>query len=141
MSADPQGFIEDLVGAVNDHDIERLVECFVEDYVNTTPVRPARGFTGRAQVRTNWSVIFDAVPDITVATVARAVDGDTVWTEWTMDGTRRDGAEHHLRGVVVFTVVGRRASSARFYLEPLDTSSGDANDALAGLRRTLPARS
>jgi len=56
-----------------------------------------------------------------------------VWTEWTMDGTRRDGAEHHLRGVVIFTVVDGQATAARFYLEPLDSGTGDVNAAVDAL--------
>lgn len=131
MSADPQGFIDNLTSAVNDQDIDRLVDCFAQDYVNITPAHPARGFTGREQVRRNWSAIFDAVPDITTAVVAQAIDGNSIWTESRIDGTRRDGTEHHMRGVVVFTVAGRQASSARFYLEPLDTSSSDAESAVA----------
>ena len=46
--------IDRLVGAVNGYDLEGLVSCFAEDYVNETPVHPQRGFRGSDQVRTNW---------------------------------------------------------------------------------------
>lgn len=53
--------------------------------------------------------------------------GDTVWLEWEMRRTRLDGERHLLRGVMVFTVRGDRASAVRFYLEPVDLSGLDAD--------------
>lgn len=128
---DPSRFVDSLAAAVNAHDIEALVSCFADDYVNETPVHPARGFAGSAQVRQNWSTIFHAVPDITAVVTARAVEGDTVWSEWQMDGTRPDGSPHHMRGVVIFTVKDSKATAARFYLEPLDVGTFDVNAAVA----------
>ena len=131
MEAIAERFVSELVEAVNRHDLEALTALFAPDYVNETPVHPARGFTGQEQVRRNWTTIFGIVPDLSAEVTAMAVAADTVWTEWTMDGTRRDGAEHHMRGVVVFTVADGRATAARFYLEPLDTSTSDVNAAVA----------
>jgi ketosteroid isomerase-like protein len=130
MTAGPNGFVAQLVSAVNDHDLEAVVGLFTAEYVNQTPAHPARSFTGNQQVRRNWKSIFAAVPDLCAAVTAEVVCEDTVWTEWTMDGTRRDGAEHHMRGVVMFTVNDGQATAARFYLEPLDTGDGDVNAAV-----------
>jgi ketosteroid isomerase-like protein len=133
MTAGVNGFVAQLVAAVNDHDLEAVVGLFTADYVNQTPAHPARSFTGNHQVRRNWESIFAAVPDLCAVVTAQAVGEDTVWTEWTMDGSRRDGAEHHMRGVVIFTVADGRATAARFYLEPLDTGDGDVNAAVTAL--------
>lgn len=133
MATSPDEFVARLVTAVNDHDPESVVGLFTADYVNQTPVHPARSFTGNHQVRRNWESIFAAVPDLSAAVTAQAVEDDTVWTEWTMNGTRRDGAEHHMRGVVIFTVVDGQATAARFYLEPLDTDDGDVDTAVDAL--------
>lgn len=130
MATGPNSFVAQLVTAVNDHDLEALLGLFTADYVNQTPAHPARGFTGNRQVRRNWEGIFAAVPDLSAVVTAQALVEDTVWTEWAMDGTRRDGAEHHLRGVVIFTVVDGQATAARFYLEPLDSSDSDVNAAV-----------
>jgi ketosteroid isomerase-like protein len=119
-----------LLAATNDHDIDALVECFAEEYVNETPAHPLRGFRGRDQVRTNWTSIFAAVPDLTARVVASAVDGGTAWTEWEMSGTRRDGAPHAMAGVIVFGVSGGHITWARFYLEPVEQTSGDVNAAV-----------
>ena len=119
-----------LVSATNDHDIDAVVECFSEEYVNETPAHPQRGFRGRDQVRSNWTSIFAGVPDITVRVVASIVDGDTAWTEWEMRGTRRDGTPHAMAGVIIFGVSEDHITSARFYLEPVEQTSGDVNAAV-----------
>jgi ketosteroid isomerase-like protein len=116
--------------ATNSRDVERVVACFAVDYVNQTPAHPARGFTGIDQVRRNWSQIFAAVPDHTATLVGSAQQGDTVWTEWEMGGTRVDGRRHLMRGVIVFTVLGGLASAARFYVEPVDDSDLDPDAAV-----------
>lgn len=137
MSGEPaSAFLSRLVRAVNAHDLEALVACFAADYRNETPAHPHRGFVGREQVRRNWTQIFAGVPDITARVPRSAVDGDLLWTEWDLAGTRPDGAPVRLRGVVVFTVSGGLASSATFYLEPVDTTSGDVDAAVQRLTAT-----
>jgi SnoaL-like domain len=61
---DTMKFVDTLIAAVNNRDLEGLVECFDADYVNVNPAHPQRGFQGREQVRRNWSEIFRSVPDI-----------------------------------------------------------------------------
>jgi ketosteroid isomerase-like protein len=121
--------VDRLRHAVDDHDLEALVGCFAPDYVNETPAHPARGFRGQAQVRKNWEQIFAAVPDIK-ATVRWTVDGDTVWSEWEMRGSRRDGASHLMRGVVIFVVGEGQVTWARFYLEPVEEGGGGIDEAV-----------
>lgn len=122
--------IDRLVGATNRHDLDALVACFAEDYVNVTPAHPARGFRGQAQVRRNWEQIFAFVPDIEAEVIRSSVDGDSVWTEWVMRGTRRDGTAHHMSGVIVFGVIDDLIHRARFYLEPVDPGDATVNDAV-----------
>lgn len=120
--------IDQLVQAVNGHDLESLVSCFADDYLNVTPVHPQRGFTGSDQVRTNWTHIFAGVPDIEATILRRAVSEDSVWTEWEMSGTRsEDGGLFLMRGVVIFGVRGDVIASARFFLEPAEELSGDVD--------------
>ena len=122
--------VDHLVDATNAHDIDALVECFSDEYVNETPAHPQRGFSGRDQVRRNWMQIFAHVPDITARIVRRVSDGNTVWSEWEMSGTRRDGSAHEVRGIILFGVEAGRIRSARFYLEPLDQGGGSVDDAV-----------
>ena len=130
-SPSPSEVIDRIAASTNAHDLDGLVECFAPDYVNETPVHPTRGFTGREQVRRNWAQIFAAVPDVSSEVVARAVDGDRVWSEWEMRGTRPDGSPHLMRGVIVFRVAEGLVRSVRFFLEPVDTSGGTVDDAVA----------
>jgi len=133
MTATTGNFIERLRSAVDAHDIEQVVDCFTDGYVNETPAHPGRGFTGSAQVRTNWERIFAGVPDI-VATVPRVcVDGDVVWSEWEMRGTRPDGSPHVMRGVIIFGVSDGLAEWSRFYLEPVDAGEGGVNAAVGAI--------
>ena len=120
--------VDRLAQAVNGHDLEGLVSCFADDYVNETPVHPLRGFTGSDQVRTNWTQIFAGVPDIEATVLCRAEGDGRVWTEWEMSGTRsEDDGPFIMRGVVIFRVTGEVISSARFYLEPAEEASGDVD--------------
>jgi ketosteroid isomerase-like protein len=128
-------FLARVLEATNAHDVERIVGCFTPDYVNETPCHPARGFTGNEQVRRNWTAILGGVPDLTAQVVDQVVDGDTVWSEWEMSGTRRDGALHLMRGVMVFQVQGDQARRCRFYLEPVVDDGMSADDVVASLTR------
>jgi hypothetical protein len=130
-SNDPRAVIERLEAATNVHDLDALTACFAADYVNATPVHPAQGFTGSAQVRRNWAALFGAMPDLRADLLASAVDGATVWSEWEMTGTRPDGSAHLMRGVIVFTVEAGTIVSARFYLEPVTASGPDIDGAIA----------
>ena len=117
---DMPAVVDRLVAATNEHDVDAIAACFAEDYVNQTPVHPSRGFTGREQVRRNWVQILDAVPDISCVVTRCALQGDDVWTEWEHRGTRRDGAPHLMRGVIIFSIGGDEIRAATFYLEPVD---------------------
>jgi hypothetical protein len=127
---DPSAVIDRLVEATNAHDLEGLVACFDDAYVNETPAHPQRGFRGSEQVRRNWTQIYASVPDIRARVLQTAVDGATIWTEWEMSGTRRDEGPFLMRGVVIFGVAKTTVISARFYLEPVEDAGGDVNAAV-----------
>jgi ketosteroid isomerase-like protein len=123
-----------LAQATNEHDLDAIVACFAEGYLNETPAHPERGFRGKEQVRRNWEQILTGVPDLTARILAVIENADTVWSEWQMIGTRRDGSAHEMRGVIIFSVDAGLISTARFYLEPVERTSGTVDDAV---RRVL----
>ncbi|SRR5258708_27753744 len=138
----PLDTVERLVRATNDHDIEGVVSCFAQEYTLSAPTHPGRSFRGTDQVRRNWSQIFAAVPDIATRVLRAAVDGDTVWTEWEMSGTRRDGAPHLMRGVFIFGIADGHVRWGRMFLEPVEESAGDMNAALhTQLAQRIPPNS
>ena len=124
--------IERLLEATNQHDLDGISACFALDFVNETPLHPARSFRGREQVRRNWEQILGGVRDLRAQIVNQAPAGDSVWTEWEMSGTRRDGSRHLMRGVMLFEVAGDFITRVRFYLEPVE-ESGTGIDAAVRL--------
>ena len=122
--------IEQLRLAVDAHDLDALVTCFADDYRNETPAHPARGFVGSDAVRGNWERIFAGMPDITATVHRAATDGDAIWTEWELAGSRPDGAAQVLRGVIIFGVAADRITWGRFYLEPVDSGEGGVTAAI-----------
>ena len=122
--------VERLKDTVNRHDLEALAGCFANDFVNETPLHPARSFRGREQVRKNWAQIFAGVPDIEAEILGSSMDGGSAWTEWEMRGTKRDGARHLMRGVSIFGVGDDQFTSVRFYLEPVEEGGLDVDAAV-----------
>jgi hypothetical protein len=122
--------LERLAAAVNRHDLDAVEGCFAPGYRNETPAHPAQGFTGSGQVRRNWEQIFTFVPDITARVLRHCCDGETVWSEWEMTGTRRDGTAHWMAGVVLFGIGGGSFSRARFYLEPVQAGGAGVDAAV-----------
>ncbi|MDQ2664905.1 MAG: nuclear transport factor 2 family protein [Gemmatimonadota bacterium] len=136
----PEAAIERLAAATNARDLDALVDCFTTDYRNETPLHPSRSFVGRDQVRRNWEQIFAHVPDLKAVVVRSATSDQTVWSEWEMRGTRRDGAPHLMRGVIIFGIRDDRAEWARFYLEPAQDTGEDANAAVRSVVTATGAR-
>ena len=95
----PAAVVERLLQAINAQDLEAMVACFAADFANEWPAYPQRGFQGHQQIRRNWAQIFAGVQDLRARVPRMVVDGDTVWTEWDISGTRRDGATLLMRGV------------------------------------------
>ncbi|SRR6266487_4502608 len=125
-----EALLGQLAEAVNRRDPGAVEACFAPGYRNETPAHPAQGFTGRDQVRRNWEQIFAFVPDITARVLRCCCDGEVVWSEWEMHGTRRDGTAHQMAGVVVFGVGGGGFTWARFFLEAVETGGPDVNAAV-----------
>ena len=114
MAGDADGAAGDArtaVQATNDHDLEALVDCFALGLPqrDAGPPGPRLRRAGRRCGGTG-SRSSRFVPDVTRRRRAVAIDGDTVWSEWEMRGTRRDGSAHLMRGVILFGVSDGRAS-------------------------------
>jgi ketosteroid isomerase-like protein len=139
---DPAGpgaaLLKRLAAAVNSHDLDALAGCFAPGYRNETPAHPAQGFTGRDQVQRNWEQIFTFVPDITARVLRSRADGDIVWSEWEMTGTRPNGSVHQMAGVIVFGIGDGSFTWARFYLEPVQ--AGGEVGADEAVRRHIRSR-
>ena len=112
--------IDRIAAAINEHDLDALTECFDDKVESEHPAHPARSFTGRDQIRKNWTQILQGVPDLRAHLVRAASDGHIAWAEWEWTGRRRDGTPHQHRGVTVLGISGGRASWVRLYMEPVE---------------------
>jgi ketosteroid isomerase-like protein len=115
---------ERLQVAMNARDIDAFVACFAEDYDSEQPAHPDRAFTGRDQVRENWSAIFEGVPDFGAELVSTAASGDFEWSEWRWRGTQADGTKLDMAGVIVGGVRDGLLQWARLYVEPVEQGEG-----------------
>jgi ketosteroid isomerase-like protein len=116
--------IEGIRRAVDAHDLDALGACFEENYRSEQPFHPDRDFFGRAQMRKNWSQIFAGVPDIRATVLRTALDGNTVWTEWELRGTRVDGAPALIAMITIAGIEHGQVAWMRLYLEPVTRGAG-----------------
>jgi ketosteroid isomerase-like protein len=125
-----RGHVARLQEAINDHDLEALVDSFADDYTVEMPAHPRRAFAGREQVRHNWEQILAGVPDLSARIVGLISDGDSAWVEWDWRGTRVDGSPHHLRGVTIIGVRDGRIGWSRFFMEPVDVDGAAIDESI-----------
>jgi ketosteroid isomerase-like protein len=130
----PAGPVRRVFEAISRRDLDAMVQCFAEDYINETPAHPDRSFVGRDQVRRNWSALLSGFPDLEsyVLRATTAADG-LVWVEWGQQGTRADGVRVELAAVAIFRIEHDLISAVRFYLEPVERQTGDVNANVASV--------
>jgi ketosteroid isomerase-like protein len=119
---------ERLAQAMNAHHLEAQLACFHDDYRSEQPAHPARTFTGRAQVRQNWSELFESIPDFQAELLRLAVVGNEEWAEWIWQGTKEDGTPLEERGVSIFGIRDGRIAWAHLYLEETEREGAGITD-------------
>ncbi|GAA1183388.1 hypothetical protein F4556_000676 [Kitasatospora gansuensis] len=124
---------ERLRQAINAHDPDAFTSCFASGYQSTQPAHPAREFSGREQVRTNWSAFFHEVPDIRADLLRTAVTEGVEWAEWHWHGTRLDGSPLDMRGVTVMGVHAGSVVWGRLYMEETEQTGENIDEAVRRL--------
>jgi SnoaL-like domain len=127
--------LERLRDAMNSHDAQQMAVLFADAYESSQPLHPARGFSGREQVLTNWTSVFQGVPDFTAELVSSAIDGEVEWGEWDWHGHHTDGSPFAMRGVVIMRAYDGLVAQMRLYLEPVDAGADDIDVAVKELYR------
>jgi ketosteroid isomerase-like protein len=124
MGNDPGAVAQRWVTALSLHDLEAAVDCFDRDYIDEAPARRGESVQGQDAVRQNFATLLSDLPDLT-AKISRTVsDGDEVWIEWGMRGTRRDGTVVEFVGVNIFHALDGRFRSGRIYTEIVRDAGG-----------------
>ena len=122
---DTLAVLDRLVRAQNRHDIEAMLDCFDPGYRSEQPIHPARAFTGSAQVRKNWSAVFNGIRDFRSEVLRTAVDGDTVWAESRWSGTKSDGSPFEEMVVTILGISDGRITWARLYADEVEQNDAD----------------
>jgi ketosteroid isomerase-like protein len=124
MTRDAVEVAQRWVRAMSAHDLEVAVDCFDVDYVDEAPARPGESVHGQDGVRQNFARLFADIPDLTASISQAIADGDSVWMEWRMRGTRADGTVMDFVGVNIFEVQDGRFRSGRIYTELVRNAGG-----------------
>jgi len=120
----PSEVVQQWIRAINERDLEGIVSCFAEDYEDEAPARTGETVHGRDQVRANFERLLVSMPDLR-AEVRTVVDqGDSVWMEWVMRGTRTDGTRMEFVGVNLFEVAAGVLRRGRIYTELVRHAGG-----------------
>jgi ketosteroid isomerase-like protein len=130
MAAQGVEVIERMAERITAHDLDGMVELMQEDYESEQPFHPARGFSGRAQMKANWGALLTGVPDLRGEVIASAESGDVVWSEWRWVGTTEQGEPFDLRGVTQFTVRDGLIVKGRLFTEMVEQGGADINDSV-----------
>jgi steroid delta-isomerase-like uncharacterized protein len=112
--------IEELISALNSHDIERVAALYADDYEGTD-VSEAQPQIGRPGMRSLISRIYSAFPDIQFTSLETIEHNDRVVLVWSARGTHRGailnipatGRSIGMSGIAVLTVRDGRISRGR----------------------------
>lgn len=119
---DLESLLLKLKNALNTHDINAFTECFDDNYYSEQPVHPDRTFSGREQVKKNWSSNFDEMPDFSAQLLGYFLSNNSIWAEWEWQGTRQDKSRLLMRGVTIMGVENEKIKWGRLYVEPVELS-------------------
>lgn len=123
-AANPGAVAERWVRALTAHDLEAAVGCFAPDYHDEAPARRGEFIQGNRKVRENFAAPFGDIPDLRADLLRSAANGDTVWMEWRMHGTRGDGTRLEFVGVNIFGVRDEQFVWGRIYTELVRDAGG-----------------
>lgn len=121
--------IDQIIEAMNRHDLDAVIACVTPDYISEQPAHPSRSYVGSGQLRTNLGRIFASVPNFRADVLAEGMINDEHWIETRWHGTRADDTAFDLRGVMIFATRNGLISRNRHYFEPVEAGT----DVTAGI--------
>jgi hypothetical protein len=112
--------IKKLHNAMNDHNLDAMLDCVDSGYISEQPFYPDRNFAGREQMQKNWTGIFENYPDFASSLKRYSVSNDTIWAEWHWTGTKEDSSHLNVVGVTIFKVEGGRITNGRLFMKSVE---------------------
>jgi hypothetical protein len=118
--------MDQLLVAMNAHDLDAFVACFAPGYRSEQPAHPSRAFEGSDQVRENWTSVFSGVSDFKAALLVSATTNEGVEIgEWLWQGTHADGSSFAMQGVTVMGIEAEQIAWGRLYMEVVERDGAD----------------
>ena len=101
--------LQAVLDAFNRHDLDGILEHFVDDAVFESPRGPdpwGTRYEGREAVRAGLAKRFEGIPDVHYGDDRHflSADGDRGVSEWTLTGTTLDGQRLEVRGCDLWTL-------------------------------------
>lgn len=112
--------LEAYSAAWNAHDADAIMAYMTEDCVFEPGGGPERfgvRYQGAAEVRARFVEVWTEIPDVQFVNATHFLQGEHGCSEWTLTGTRPDGAKIEIDGCDLFTFRGGRICSKRSYLK------------------------
>ncbi|MGI5498996.1 nuclear transport factor 2 family protein [Lentzea sp. CA-135723] len=117
--------LDAIMDAFNAHDLDAIMEFFVEDCTFDTSRGPepwGRRLVGKQAVREGLAARFSAIPDVRYAADRHWVSGDLGVSEWLVTGTTTDGTEVRARGCDLWEFRGGKIVRKDSYWKTVDPS-------------------
>lgn len=110
--------LQKLFDAFNRHDLEGVMACMTDDCVFEAAAGPeAHGarFTGRDAVGAAFAQVWKTFPDVRWANDTHFVSDGLGLSQWTLTGTRDDGARIEADGCDLFTFRDGKVASKKAF--------------------------
>jgi len=115
--------LQELLDAFNAHDLERIMEFFIEDCVLEMPKGPdpwGSRFVGRKAVKDGLASRFAGIPDVHYDDATHLIAGDVGVSRWVLTGTGIDGNSVKVHGCDFYTFQGEKIAKKDSYWKITD---------------------
>jgi steroid delta-isomerase-like uncharacterized protein len=86
-SQDIRKTLDDFVNAINDHDVQKAMDCYADDAVRLDPLTGK--LEGKDAIRGYYITLFQAFPDCDIRVDNALGADDTLASEWVFSGTNK----------------------------------------------------
>ena len=107
-----------ITGAFDRHDLDAIMEHFVDDCVFEWPRGPepyGNRVVGKSAVRQAFADRFAGIPDVRYTEDSHFVSGERGASEWLLSGTTTDGQRIEVRGCDLWTFEGDKIARKDSY--------------------------
>ena len=118
FDAERLSLLDRFADAWNRHDLDALMSMMTDDCVFQASAGPdvdGQRSEGQQAVRAEYAAVFEAFPDAQWVHPRHFIAGDRGVSEWTFNGTQKDGRRIEVNGCDLFTFRGERIAVKNSY--------------------------